>query len=77
MPLELQSTYGLTPMQMHLVSMLNFNRSEQAEQRLKVALEQFYLSEFDHMKSAMRQEGTLTEDLITEGASKHFRTPYR
>ena len=29
--------FGLTPMQMHLVSMLNFNRTEAAEQRLKAA----------------------------------------
>ena len=76
MPAVQQTTYGLTPMQMHLVSMLNFNRSEQAEQRLKVALEKFYLSEFNQMKSAMRQEGTLTEDIITAGAHQHFRTPY-
>ena len=68
--------YGLTPMQMHLVSMLNFNRSEMAEQRLKKALEQFYLNEFEQMKAEMRSSGGLTEEKIAEGASRHFRTQY-
>ena len=68
--------YGLTPMQMHLVSMLNFNRSEMAEQRLKKALEQFYLNELEQMKAEMRQSGELTEQKISEGAQRHFRTPY-
>ena len=67
---------GMTPMQLHLVSMLNFNRTEAAEQRLKAALEQFYLSEFERMKDEMRDSGALTEDIIAEGTSKHFRTAY-
>ena len=68
--------FGLNPMQMHLVKMLNFNRTEEAEQRLKVALEQFYLSEFERTKAAMFDRGELTEELIAEGAAKHFRTAY-
>ena len=68
--------YGLNPMQLHLVSMLNFNNTEAAELRLKKALEQFYLSEFETTKAAMFASGELTEDLIAKGAAKHFRTPY-
>ena len=67
---------GLNPMQLHLVSMLNFNNSEEAEQRLKRALELFYISEFENMKAAMLANGELTEDLIEQGAATHFRTPY-
>ena len=67
---------GLNPMQLHLISMLNFNNSEAAEQRLKRALEQFYLSEFENMKAAMFASGELTEELIEKGAATHFRTPY-
>ena len=67
---------GLNPMQLHLVSMLNFNNSEEAEKRLKRALEQFYLSEFENMKAAMFASGELTEELIEQGATTHFRTPY-
>ena len=63
-------------MQLHLISMLNFNNSEAAEQRLKRALEQFYLSEFENMKAAMFASGELTEELIEKGAATHFRTPY-
>ena len=69
-------TYGLNPMQRHLVSMLNFNTSEEAELRLKKALEQFYLSEFETMKAAMFANGELTEEQVAEGAAKHFRTAY-
>jgi len=68
--------FGLNPMQLHLVSMLNFNNSEAAEQRLKRALEQFYLSEFENMKTTMFASGELTEELIEKGAATHFRTPY-
>jgi len=67
---------GLNPMQLHLVSMLNFNNTEAAEQRLKRALEQFYLSEFEATKATMFANGELTEEMIERGAKKHFRTPY-
>ena len=67
---------GLNPMQLHLISMLNFNNSESAVQRLKKALEQFYVSEFEDMKAKMFASGELTEEQIEEGAAKHFRTPY-
>lgn len=72
----MERTVGLTPMQLHLVSMLNFNRSEEAAERLKVALEQFYLAEFERMKSEMRYSGSLTEEIVEESARKHFRTAY-
>lgn len=68
--------YGLNPMQLHLVSMLNFNNTKAAEIRLKKALEQFYLSEFERMKASLFASGELTEELIERGAATHFRTPY-
>ena len=58
---------GLNPMQVHLVSMLNFNSTKEAEQRLKIALEQFYLSEFNQMKDQLFASGDLTEAAIAEG----------
>ena len=71
-----QQQIGLNPMQLHLVSMLNFNNTEAAEKRLKRALEQFYLSEFEAMKANMFASGELTEEQIERGAANHFRTPY-
>ena len=71
-----QQQIGLNPMQLHLISMLNFNNSEAAEKRLKRALEQFYLSEFETMKATMFANGELTEKQIERGAATHFRTPY-
>lgn len=67
---------GLNPMQLHIVSMLNFNNTEEAQQRLKTALEQFYLTEFERVKAEMFKSGALTEELIEEGAKTHFRTAY-
>lgn len=67
---------GMTPMQLHLVSMLNFNRSEEAAQRLKVALEKFYVSEFNRLKDEMRKSGALTEAVLEDSSAKHFRTSY-
>ena len=66
---------GLNPMQLHLISMLNFNSSDSAVLRLKKALEQFYVTEFENMKAAMFARGELTEEQIEQGAAKHFRTP--
>ena len=63
-------------MQLHLVSMLNFNRSEEAEKRLEQALHAFYLSELERMKAEMRHDGTLNEDILAQCAAEHFRTPY-
>lgn len=68
--------FGLNPMQLHLVSMLNFNSTKEAEQRLKMALEQFYLTEFNQMKEQLFASGEITEAVITEGAARHFRTAY-
>ena len=69
-------TVGLNPMQLHLVSMLNFNATEETEQRLKKALEMFYASEFERTKAQMFASGELTEEQIAEGAAKHFRIAY-
>ena len=68
--------FGLNPMQLHLVRMLNFNSTKEAEQRLKMALEQFYLAEFNQMKEQLFASGEITEAAITEGAVRHFRTAY-
>ena len=73
---QMNQQVGLNPMQLHLVSLLNFNNSEAAEKRLKKALEQFYVTEFENMKAAMFASGELTEELIEQGAATHFRTPY-
>lgn len=63
-------------MQLHLISMLNFNDSEEAQERLKKALYKFYLEEFERTKEEMFESGVLNEELIAEGANKHFRTSY-
>jgi len=70
------SQTGLNPMQLHLVSMLNFNDSEEAQLRLKKALYEFYLSEFERTKDELFESGALSEEIIEYGAKKHFRTPY-
>ena len=72
----MEQQIGMTPMQLHLVSMLNFNRTEEAVKRLETALQQFYLTEFECMKAEMRQAGSLTEDIVADSAAKHFRTAY-
>lgn len=63
-------------MQLHLISMLNFNNSEEAQQRLQKALHEFYLSEFERTKAEMFESGEITEQMVSEGAAKHFRTAY-
>ena len=67
---------GLNPMQLHLIGMLNFNDSEEAQQRLQKALYKFYLEEFEREKQAMFASEEITEELIEMGAKQHFRTEY-
>lgn len=76
MAIATKTRSGLNPMQLHLISMLNFNDSEEAEKRLESALLKFYLTEFERTKSEMFNSGELTEEMITAGANKHFRTSY-
>jgi len=63
-------------MQLHLVNMLSFNQTKEAEQRLQTALLQFYSAEFERAKTEQFASGKLSEELITEGANRHFRTAY-
>lgn len=63
-------------MQQHLIGMLNFNNSEDAQKRLKQALYQFYLAEFERTKAEMFESGELTEEIIETSANRHFRTAY-
>ena len=70
MATPMEKVSGMTPMQLHLVSMLNFNRTEAAEQRLKCALEQFYLAEFERMKEAELSWGAITKTLSLQRVRK-------
>ncbi len=67
---------GPNPMQLHLVSMLNFNNTEETQTRLKSALEYFYVSEFERTKDRLFANGTITEEMIEQGANTHFSTAY-
>ena len=68
------SLAGLNPMQLHLLSILNFNTTPSAEERLKKALQQFYLAEFERMKDELWENGTLTEEKIEEHAHDFNRS---
>ena len=65
---------GLNPMQLHLLSILNFNTTPSSEERLKKALQQFYLAEFERMKDELWENGTLTEEKIEEHAHDFSRS---
>lgn len=65
---------GLNPMQLHLLSILNFNTTPSSEERLKRALQQFYLAEFERMKDELWGNGTLTEEKLEEHAHNFCRT---
>lgn len=79
MATPMEKVSGMTPMQLHLVSMLNFNRTEAAEQRLKCALEQFYLAEFERMKEAELFWGGYNKNLENDKKQEkknHFQQIY-
>lgn len=67
---------GLNPVHLHLVGMLNFNDSEEVQERLQKVLYKFYLDEFEREKEAMFANEEITEELIEKGAKQHFHTEY-
>ena len=64
------------PIQMHLLEMFNYCKSENAMEELKEVLADYYAKKTQEEADRLWDNGTLGESAIEELLSEHLRTPY-
>ena len=64
------------PVQMHLLEMFNYCKSENAINELKEVLADYYAKKAQEEADRLWDNGILDEDAIEDVLSKHLRTPY-
>lgn len=64
------------PVQMHLLEMFNYCKSEGAMDELKEVLSAYYARKTQEEADRLWEEGILGEDAIEALLSEHLRTPY-
>ncbi|MDR2231805.1 MAG: hypothetical protein LBE56_01630 [Tannerella sp.] len=67
------SNQPLNPVQLHLLKMLSFTKTEKNLQDLKRILREYYIQQVEKEADQYTAEGKLGEHLPDE----HLRTPYR
>lgn len=64
------------PVQMHLLEMFNYCKSENAIEELKEVLAEHYAKKTQEEADRLWENGTLDENAVEELLSEHLRTPY-
>ena len=64
------------PVQMHLLEMFNYCKSENAIEELKAVLADYYAKKTQEEADRLWENGTLDENAVEELLSEHLRTPY-
>ena len=64
------------PVQMHLLEMFNYCKSENAIEELKEVLADYYAKKTQEEADRLWENGTLDENAVEELLSEHLRTPY-
>ena len=64
------------PVQMHLLEMFNYCKSEDAINKLKEMQSDYYAKKAQEEADRLWEDGTLDENAIEELLSEHIRTPY-
>ena len=67
----------LNPIQLHLLKMFSYTKSEESLKELQSALFDFYRKKLDEETDRLWAEGKLNDDVIEEMLNIHQRTPYR
>ncbi len=65
------------PVQLHILEMFNYCRSEKAMTDLKNVLADFYAKQVQEEADRLWDEGTLNAEAIEKMLNEHWRTPYR
>ena len=64
------------PVQMHLLEMFNYCKSENAMNELKKVLADYYAAKAQEEADKLWEAGVLDEDAIEQVLTEHLRTPY-
>ena len=66
----------ITPIQLHLLEMFNYCKSEQMMSDLKDVLADFYAKQVQQEADRLWNNGTLNAEAIDHILNEHWRTPY-
>ena len=64
------------PVQMHLLEMFNYCKTENAMDELKEVLSKYYSEKAQEEADRLWENGVLDENAIEKLLSEHIRTPY-
>ena len=64
------------PVQMHLLEMFNYCKTENAMDELKEVLSKYYSEKAQEEADKLWENGVLDENAIEKLLSEHIRTPY-
>jgi len=67
---------GFNSVQLHILEMFNYCKSEKTMNELKNVLAGFYAKQVQEEADRMWEEGTLDDDAIEQILGEHWRTPY-
>ena len=70
----LRTTFN--PVQLHILEMFNYCKSEKMMQELKDVLADFYAKRVQEEADHLWDEGTLNGEAIEKMLEEHWRTPY-
>jgi len=64
------------PIQLHLLEMFNYCKSEESISELKNVLADFYAKQVQEEADRLWKEGSLNGEAIDKILNEHWRTPY-
>lgn len=67
---------GLNPVQLHLLEMFNYCKTEAELKELQDVLANYYAQKAQEEADRLWDEGTLNEEAIDHMLHEHLRTPY-
>ena len=67
---------AINPVQLHILEMFNYCKSEQMMSDLKDCLADFYAKQVQKEADRLWDEGTLSGEAIEQILEEHWRTPY-
>lgn len=75
--IDMQTTRTIfNPVQMHLLEMFNYCKSENAMNELKEVLSDYYAKKSQEEADRLWENSTLDDNAIEKILSEHIRTPY-
>ncbi|MDR1720143.1 MAG: hypothetical protein LBR67_08535 [Dysgonamonadaceae bacterium] len=72
---DLQPAFN--PVQLHLIEMFSYIKTEEAMNELQEVLLDFYKKKLNEETNRLWAEGVINDDKIEEMLNTHIRTPYK